>query len=223
MGQYVIKMNNSTKQLICTNKINLRQYESLVDKLSFLVEYQYTEDIDLRDFSVQLRWIDPSNVAHVDLLEKEEDIYKENFQRYFLPVESPLSRYAGEIKMYLVFTYADEETKKRYKLESEEIYIEISNVKDYYAVMPNESFDYIDQKVDELKAMVEQLNASVEIFEKTKADNIAINEDGDLQLQANSEFIGNAVAVVTPGTIDDVDSIHDGVINLDEVYEEVSL
>lgn len=218
MGQYTLLMNNATKQLVCTQKISLRQHESLVDKIVFVVPFMYTEEIDLRDFSVVMEWLDPTGIAHMDILEKEEEIYKEKYQRYFLPIESPINRYAGDVELKLVFTYADSSTKKRYKLETRTTMLTIESIKDYYAVMPNESFDALNDKIDELKALADQINASAEIYNAIKADNHRINEDGDLVLTSGGVDIGTPVSVVTPGTIDDIDQSHDGVINLDDVY-----
>lgn len=223
MGKYIIKMINSTKQLVATNRINLRQHESLVDKIVFVVEYMYAEDIDLRDFNVALEWLDPTRVAHVDILEKEEEVYKENYQRYFIPVESPINRYAGDIEMKLVFTKVDYETSTRYKLESDTAIVPISTIKDYYAVLPNESFDAISDTIDRLQAMSDQLSADAELFFETKADNHMIDENGQLYLTAHGEKIGNGLNVVTPGTIDDEDGDENGVINLDDVYNDVEL
>lgn len=223
MGKYTVLMNNVTKRLVTTNKINLRQHESLVDKLFFICEFQYSEDIDLREFQCVLEWLDPTNVAHVDVLEQEEEIYKEKYQRYSLPIESPLNRYAGDIEVKLVFTKVDYETGKRYKLESDTTIIEIKSIKDYYAVLPNESFDAINDSIDKLKALTDELSSSAELYDKIKADNIGINEDGDVQLLSHSEFIGDAISVATPGTIDDEDGNKNGVIDLNYIYDDVIL
>lgn len=223
MGQYTILLNNATKQLIATNRINLRQHENIVDKLTFVVPFQYTESIDLRKFNVVLEWLDPTNVAHMDVLEKEEEIYKDNYQRYFLPVESPLNRFAGDIEMKLVFTMVDYETSKRYKLETDTIIVPIMSIKDYYAVMPSESFDAINDTIDELRAISDKLTADAQLFYDTKGDDLGFDEEGTLHLTAHGEIIGQGVDVATPGTEDDEDESHDGIINADEIYKEIKL
>lgn len=223
MGKYTILMNNKNKRLIATSKINLRQHESLVDKFEFVIPYAYSDEIDLREFQVALYWIDPVGVVHMDILEKEAEIYKEEYQRYFLPVTSPLNKYAGEIEMKLVFTMVDYETETRYKLETDSIIVEIKTIKDYYSVIPNESFSYVEDKVDELKAIADQMNADAEVYFNTKADNHRINDDGQLVLMANGKILENTgVDVATVEVPDDDDTI-DGVIDISGKYDEVLL
>lgn len=230
MGQYTILMNHPTKQLIATHKISLRQHENLVDKLVFIVPFQYNDEIDLREFNCVIEWLDPTNVAHVDLLVKDEEVYKENYQRYFLDVTSPLNRYAGDIEVKLVFTWQDDETKKRYKLESDTTIIPIETVKDYYAVMPDESFDAINDKIDELRSLAEQMNASAELYEKTKADNLTLDQTtNELQLTSMGEKIGSPVILdlidEADKALDELDkNPNDGVIDLDDIdWETVNL
>ncbi|CAJ0592205.1 unnamed protein product [Cylicocyclus nassatus] len=192
--------------------------------------YYYSERSRIyRDFEVQLQWLDPTNVAHVDILEKEDDVYKEDYQRYSLPVTSPLNRYAGEIEMKLVFTMVDYENQKKYKLESDTICVEIATIKDYYAVMPDESFSYIDDKVSELKAIADQMNADAQVFMETKADNITLNQTtNELQLTALDKKIGDPVVIdlidEADKELDELDGKVDGVIDLDDIdWENVNL
>lgn len=223
MGQYTIMLNNATKQLIATNKIDLRQHESLVDKLVFIVAYQYNDEIDLKDFAVTLEWLDPTSVPHTDVLVKEEDVYKKDYQRYFLPVESPLNRYAGDVEIKLVFTKVDYETKKRYKLESNTTHITISTIKDYYAVMPNESFDAINDTIDKLKAQVDALTAAADIYDRTKADNHMVEDGtGKVYLTANGVKIGDGLNLASVD-VPDYDDDDDGVIDITGKYPVVNL
>lgn len=229
MGLYTILMNNSTKQLIATNKIRLHQHEAIRDKLCFVIDFDYSPIADLRDFQVVVEWLDPTNVAHVDILEKEEEIYKEKYQRYFLPVKSPINRYAGEIELKLVFTKTDYETTRRYKLESEPITVEISTIKDYYAVLPNESFDGIADMISQLQAQTDALTAAADVYDKSKADSITLDQKtNELQLTARGEKIGEAVVIdlidEKDKELDKLDGKVDGVIDLDDIdWETVTL
>lgn len=220
--EFTILMNNVEKTLTVTKRISLRQHENLVDKLIFIVPYQYNEDIDLREFNVVLEWIDPTNVAHMDTLEPDEAVYKENYQRYFLPVTSPLNRYAGDIKAKLVFTKTDFETKKRYKLETSEVVIAIETIADYYAVLPDESFSKINDSIDRLEAQSKALIAAAEVYDKTKADNHVI-DGGELYLTANGEKIGDGLNIATVSIPDVEDDIDDGIIDISGKYEDVIL
>lgn len=218
MGQFTILMNNGTKALKITNSIRLHRFEELVDKLVFIVEYQYSDDIDLRDFNVEFRWVDATGVAHVDMLEKEEEIYKDKYQRYFLPVTSTLNRYIGDNEGYLVFSFTDLETSKVYILKTDPVIIPILSVPDYYQVIPSESLDAISTAVNEIVIKAAELEAAAELYEQTKADNIGFTDDGDVQLKSHGEFIGDAISVAVPGTSDDEDEYRDGVVDLDQIY-----
>lgn len=227
MGQYTILLNNSTKQLVATNKIALCQHESLVDKLTFIVPFQYTEDIDLRNYVCTLYWKNDSvNVAHVDVLEQEEEVYKDAYQRYFLPINSPINRYAGDIEMYLVFTHNDYETKKRYKMETFPISITIDTIKDYYEIIPNESFNAIDDRMDELQSKIDMLTTAADIYDKTKADSLTLDQTtNELQLTSHGDKIGEPVVLdlidESDKKLDELDqNSNDGVIDLDDINWE---
>lgn len=223
MGEYTILMKNATKELVATNKIRLCQHESLVDKLVYLVDFDYF-GTDLRDFVCTLYWVDPSRVVHMDVLDKDEEIYKEHFLKYFLPATSPLNKFAGDIEMKLVFTKVDYETEKKYKLETVPVVITIDSIADYYSVIPDESFSYVDDKVAELKAIADRIEASALLYEETKADNHMIDENGQLVLMANGQVLeGTAVDVATVEKPDDEDEYEDGVLDITGKYEEVLL
>lgn len=195
--EFSILMNNATKSLHVTKRINLRQHENLVDKLVFIVPYQYNEDTDLRDFNVCLQWLDPSRVVHVDILEPEEEVYKDNFQRYFIPVDSLISKFAGEIEVKLVFTKTEYETGKRLKLETGTTTFEILPIKDYYVVAENESFDAINDAIDKLRAQTDELIAAAEIYNRAKADSHVIGKDGKVYLTSNGNKIGKGLNLVS--------------------------
>ena len=92
---YTILMQND-KTLVATSRTVLRQYESLVDKIQFILPQTY-EGINLftGDYRIVLKYVDQSNVPHMVFLTKEEELYKENYIRCVLPVGIELTRFAG--------------------------------------------------------------------------------------------------------------------------------
>lgn len=222
MGYFKILMKPN-KMLIVTNKINLRQHETMVDKIRFTIPINYSDDINLSDFDVVFEWLDPTNVVHIDTLVKDESYSEEGFMSYLLPVTSPINRYAGDIEGKLVFTYTDYETSTRYKLDTESVIITISTIRDYYAVLPDESFDGISNAISELRAQTDAFIAAAELYDKSKADNHIITEDGELWLTSHGERIGTGVNVAVVEQPDEGDDNEDGVIDISGKYTEVTL
>ena len=91
---YTILMN-SDKSLVCTSRTTLYQRDKLVDKLQILIPQTY-EDINLSDFTAVLKYIDQGNEVHSEILIKDEEVYKESYLRYTLPIDTNLTIYIFE-------------------------------------------------------------------------------------------------------------------------------
>ncbi|MCD7999047.1 MAG: hypothetical protein LUH21_17670 [Clostridiales bacterium] len=190
---YTIKMDDD-KSLITTVYSKLLQRENLINKIQFLIPAKY-ENIDLTDFTVVLKYITPSNVAKSLILVKDKDLYK-GYLRFVLPVDSDLSMVAGDIKIRLTLTKVDLESNTQYVAHSEETYITILPVSDYFAFIPNESLEAIDQIVGLIDAKLQAANNIAEAYHERKADNILL-ENGNLSLSANGHKIGDSISVST--------------------------
>lgn len=200
---YTIVMQN-TKELVKTVETNLYQRENLVDKIQFLIPEQY-EDIKLADFTATLKYADPNLVAHAEILQLDEELYK-GYLRYVLPIDTSLTEYAGDIEIRITFSKTDLEAKKQYVLHTGTTVVSIQTVKDYYTFVPDESLEFVDQKIGELDAKISALEAIATTYDQKKADNITYDEN-KIQLTANGEKIGNAITIITdeegnPGIID---------------------
>lgn len=190
---YTIKMDDD-KSLITTVYSKLLQRENLINKIQFLIPAKY-ENIDLTDFTVVLKYITPGNVAKSLILVKDKDLYK-GYLRFVLPVDSDLSMVAGDIKIRLTLTKVDLESNTQYVAHSEETYITILPVSDYFAFIPNESLEAIDQIVGLIDAKLQAANNIAEAYHERKADNIQL-ENGNLSLSANGHKIGDSISVST--------------------------
>lgn len=200
---YTIVMQN-TKELVKTVETNLYQRENLVDKIQFLIPEQY-EDIKLADFTATLKYADPNLVAHAEILQLDEELYK-GYLRYVLPIDTSLTEYAGDIEIRITFSKTDLEAKKQYVLHTGTTVVSIQTVKDYYTFVPDESLEFVDQKIGELDAKISALEAIATTYDQKKADNITYDEN-KIQLTSNGEKIGNAITIITdeegnPGIID---------------------
>ena len=110
---YTIIMNKQ-KELIVTEKTYLYQRENLADKIQFLIPPEYN-DLSLTDFTAVLKYVDQGNVAHAETLTKDDELYKGKI-RYTLPIDTSLTRFAGDISIRITFSKVDMDTKKQYVL-----------------------------------------------------------------------------------------------------------
>lgn len=105
---YTILMN-ADKSLSKTVVTTLYQSESMVDKIKFLVPRQYN-GLDLTQFNTILKYTDQGNVVHTEKLIAFDKAYKNNWICYYLPIDSDIARFAGDIKIHLVFNRGIEYT-----------------------------------------------------------------------------------------------------------------
>lgn len=190
---YTIMMNTD-KTLITSVRGVLYQREKLVDKIQFLLPQTYN-DISIADWTVTLKYLDQGNTAHTEVLEKDDELYKDHL-RYVLPVDTNLNRFAGDITIRLTLTHSDMDTRTAYVLHSGELTISISPLQDWYKFVDDESLEVLDNKMLELEAKMDVLNKMAETYDTEKADDITF-EDNQLQLSSNGEKIGSAIKLVT--------------------------
>lgn len=201
------------KSLQVTVRTKIYQRENLVDKFRFLVPSTYG-DLDLADFTVVLKYLDQGNEAHAEILAKENEMYKDNYYSYILPVDTDLTRFAGDITIHLTMSKVDMEEMKEYSLETGETTITISPLSDYYSFVSNKFFDAITQKINELNVKMEGLNKMANAYDQAKADNIKLDNDtSELYLTANGKAIGDKIALNDLGDAI-ADDTEDGLIKV---------
>lgn len=197
---YTILMN-SDKSLVCTTRTTLYQRDKLVDKLQILIPQTY-EDVDLSDFTTVLKYVDQGNEVHSEILVKDEELYKENYLRYTLPIDTNLTRFAGDIKLCLTLNKVDMEEMKEYSLNTGETTITIASLSDYYNFVSDKSLSVIDQKVNELNVKLEAIDKMTTTYDEMKADNIKLNkETSEIYLTAHDKQIGDKITINDLGNV----------------------
>lgn len=197
---YTILMN-SDKSLVCTSRTTLYQRDKLVDKLQILIPQTY-EDINLSDFTAVLKYVDQGNEVHSEILIQDEELYKESYLRYTLPIDTNLTRFAGDIKICLTFNKVDMEEMKEYSLNTGETTITIASLSDYYNFVSDKSLSVIDQKVNELNVKLEAIDKMATTYDETKADNIKLNkETSEIYLTAHDKQIGDKITINDLGNV----------------------
>lgn len=197
---YTILMN-SDKSLVCTSRTTLYQRDKLVDKLQILIPQTY-EDINLSDFTAVLKYVDQGNEVHSEILIQDEELYKESYLRYTLPIDTNLTRFAGDIKICLTFNKVDMEEMREYSLNTGETTITIASLSDYYNFVSDKSLSVIDQKVNELNVKLEAIDKMATTYDETKADNIKLNkETSEIYLTAHDKQIGDKITINDLGNV----------------------
>ena len=184
---YTILMNTD-KSLIATNRINIYQRENAVDKIQFLLPQTY-EDLNLSEFEVVVKYVDQGNVAHSEILELQEELYKEKLQ-YILPVTTKITQFAGDVKLSVLNVNLDNDEKEEV-LHTGETIINVKSVDDIFAFTPKESLETIDKKILELQAAIKANTMIAESIDQNKANDLSY-ENNTLQLLANGKPIGTS-------------------------------
>ena len=187
---------NEQKELIATVKNILYQKEKLVDKIQFLFPQNYN-DLKLSECTAILKYLDQSNIPHAEILKKDNELYK-NHLRFVLPIDTNLTQFAGDIEIRITFSKFYMEQQKHYVLHTSPIVLTINPLKDYYAFVPDESLEFVDQLVGNLEAKLEATDIIAESYDKEKADNISY-EDNKIQLTSNGNKIGDAITIISGG------------------------
>ena len=209
---YTILFKSEDKSLQATVRTKIYQRESLVDKFRFLIPQTYN-DVDLSDFAVVLKYLDQGNEAQTEILTREDELYKDYYS-YILPVDTNLTRFAGDITLHLTMSKVDMEEMKEYSLETGETTITISPLSDYYHFTSNKTFDVITQKVNELNVKLEAMDKMAAAYDAVKADNIKLDtESSELYLTSNGKTIGDKISLNDLG--DEIaDTTEDGLIKV---------
>ena len=187
---------NKDKSLLATERIKIYQREKLVDKVQFILPQSY-EEIDLtnKNVSIILKYVDQEGNAQSEFLVKDDELYKDNYVRCELPIDTNITKFAGNITLHLTIIYLDVENQINQVMHSSETILTISPLKDMYVNINDKSLEILDQKIIELQASIEAANILKESIDKNKADDLSY-EDNTLQLMSNGKKIG------TPQTLD---------------------
>ena len=198
---------NKDKSLLATERIKIYQREKLVDKVQFILPQSY-EDIDLtnKNVSIILKYVDQEGNAQSEFLVKDDELYKDNYVRCELPIDTNITKFAGNITLHLTIIYLDVENQINQVMHSSETILTISPLKDMSVNINDKSLEILDQKIIELQASIEAANILNESIDKNKADDLSY-EDNTLQLMSNGKKIG------TPQTLDQLNEFD--IVNFD--------
>lgn len=91
------------KRLTKTVITTLYQNENLVDKFKFIIPLVY-EGLNISTFNTAVMYTLPSGEERVEKLHLANEPYKDNWVCGYLPIESKMTKVAGDITVRLIFT-----------------------------------------------------------------------------------------------------------------------
>lgn len=211
---YTILMRDD-KTLVATSKAQIFQRETMIDNLQFLLPQEY-DGKDLSDATVVLKYYDPANIAHMEILTKDEDLYKDKYLRYVLPIDTKITKYAGDVVLHLTVVRMSAEGDLHEEiLHTYDITLTVSPMRDLFEYVGDELLEKIDQKIvdmaakikavhkiaatidqqiDALDKQIEELNQVAEEICTGKGDDLIV-EGSKLKLSADGEAIGEGVDI----------------------------
>lgn len=209
-------MMNKDKSLITTERIKIHQREKLIDKVQFIFPIDYN-GYDLRTFVPILIYANSVNEISMETLVISQEEYKDNYFTCVLPIDTKLTKYAGDIVFHVQFTKYDADSRNQLVLTSDEDKMNILLVQDAFQFMADEVLDPITQKIGELDAKAKELDAISQIYAENQVDDIEIDKETDkLYVTAGGVRKGEGVEILTKINDGDIDGVPDGIIDIDE-------
>ena len=191
---------NDENELIVTVRERIMQRSKNVDSLQFVVPIMYKETINMTPYICTLEYLLPiSKQYKTEILVRDPEIYKEGYFRYILPFDTGFTTEVGDIEFQLTLTDSEmnpDGTVTQFVRKSSTCTVSIIPITAWSDVIPDSALNSLDQKVLELKELLNQLNETAGVIDQTKADNIKIvseDEEKFLTLTADGEEIGNKI------------------------------
>ena len=197
------------KNLNTTVRTTLFVRENMADKIQFLLPPIYQGN-NLNEYTVSLKYIDPNGNFHSEILNPDEELYK-NYIRYELPVHTKLTQVAGNliVRLTLIKFDTSDGVTEIDKIETNSTTIQIQR--------PIGFVDNIDfEDIEAFKAKIGQMENDINNLQDTMPNDVAINDEDILHLTHDGEPMGNGVEIIVRGTSDE-DGSDDGVIEADDI------
>ena len=120
---YTVLMD-SNKSLITPKKITVYQGENSMDVLKFIIPKKYNGQ-DITDYNVRMDYNLPGNIGRKELLEKKDEYYNDDYMCYTLPLNTHITKYAGDVKLSLYIYKISLFENRKYQLHTGSLYITI--------------------------------------------------------------------------------------------------
>lgn len=193
MNTFLLQEDN---QIVHTIRNPIMEKSNAVDTICFLVNKEYNGFL-MKEFDLVMEYRTPiSKKTKFDTLVLVDDNYKDDYLKYTFPSTTAITAEPGELEINMSMM----------KVELEPDGTQVKRVRNFsptaITIVPITSwFTASDEALTQLaelylfnKTQIEALKNLAEIIYNTKADDIAIDIDGQkIQLKNKDEFIGNGI------------------------------
>lgn len=185
---FYIKLDDQN-DLVITAREPIFRGDNLNHKIIFLIPHKVGE-LDTLASTVYLTYIRADETADVVLLERMEQEYNESYYQYTFPVNCSMTRYPGELVMFLQIFSGPYQNPSISKSGECYLHVTASTNMDEYISDRNLSLisqmrRYMDKKVENTETVLNERIDKTDKAVAAKADNIIFNaEDDTLQLVA---------------------------------------
>lgn len=200
-----------------TNSERIVQRSKLVNTIQIFVINKYNE-INMYDCQAIMYYQLPiSKEWKSKDLTPSEELYKDKYVEYLIPVDTWLTSEAGDVKFEIKFynVEMDGESKDiQYVRKTTNGVIHISNSTDWSSSIADSMLDAVDQRIIQImmsqKAHEEMIEETQNIL-STKADNIAKDaKTNEIYLTSDGKEIGNRIK-------DECDKDGDPIVDIDKI------
>lgn len=202
-----------------TNRERIMQRSKLVDKLHFLVPPTY-DDLDMSATTVCLEYLKPvSREYKTEILEVSEELYK-NHLEYILPMDTELTREAGDLELQLTFTMVTMDADgnvTQYVRKTEPTTITIVPIAAWSDIIPDSALTALDQRILKQDMQIAQMADINMALADAVPDGLMVDDYGKVRLSKDGKVMMDTIGVdvLLPRTPDTEDGASDGLIELD--------
>ena len=183
---FYIKLDDQN-DLVITAREPIFRGDNLNRKITFLIPHKVGE-LDTLASTIYLTYIRADETADVVLLERMEQEYNESYYQYTFPVDCSMTRYPGQLVMFLQILSGPYQNPSISK--SGECYLQVmasTNMDEYISdrnlSLISQMRRYMDKKVENTETVLNERIDKTNEAVAAKADNIIFNaEDSTLQL-----------------------------------------
>ena len=206
-------------RIISTIKERIVQRSKLVNSIRIIVPEEYN-GISMKECLAILYYQLPiSKEWDSKELTASEELYKERYVEYIIPVDTWLTKEYGDVNIEVAFYNVSMDGNidiNQYVRKATNGSIHISSSKDWAASIADPILNTIDQRIIQLQILQ---NRQTEMMEEAKANSAEslLVEDSKLYLvDAQGNKKGEPADVVIPRVADDFDGSNDGLLEVDD-------
>lgn len=189
-----IKLDDDMSLVITVNEPIYRG-DNLSKKITYLIPMTVGE-VDMLTASVFLSYVRADGVADVVVLNRSEEVYKEEYYQYTVPINCKISKYPGEVCTWIQIYSGTPSNPVIAK--TGECMLQVQDSKNMDDYLCDHQMTALYQLTHTMNTAIEEMNETIESAIETKADNIIFNqEDNTIQLISNGVPIGDKIVINT--------------------------